>query len=269
MNLLDLTRRLSDDLDGLRLPAGVAHAYNPLAYMRPSHEAWLRIHCVNGEPLRRKVLVLGMNPGPHGMVQTGVPFGDVVSAREMFYISGADVPSIERPGTTLAGLHPGRPIVGLSYGRREASGERLWGGLSAIWGGMSQLLADAFAMNFCPLAYFAGDAAGRNVTPEELTKRTSNGVPNPTFDLAYARLLDDICHPYLSQVVRAMDVRVILAVGRYAEGKAKIAAANSGRPIADRPKVVYLTHPSPLATKSAGEWEAMARAAMWDAGVLP
>lgn len=286
MDLIKTTRALADDLHALRCPAGVSHVYNPLRYMWPAHERFLSRHYVRereslpnvgrldlyrpaGTAKSRRYLILGMNPGPHGMVQTGLPFGDVVNAAAMLgYKTGDQIPA---PDLASVALHPSRPVIGLSATRREASGERLWGGLASIWGSLDAVLADCFAANYCPLAYFADDASGTNVTPEEFGKRTVNGKPNPRYDTAYAAELDEVCLPYLVRVARAMRVEVILAVGRYAEVKAKIIAALC--PEATRrcpsPKVVYLTHPSPLATRSAGEWATMARHALDAACVLP
>ena len=285
MDLIKTTCALADDLHALRRPAGVSHVYNPLRYMWPAHERFLSRHYVTdrasapdgrldfyepaGTARPRQYLILGMNPGPHGMVQTGLPFGDVVNAAAMLgYRTGDQVLAPVLDGVEL---HPGRPVIGLVATRREASGERLWGGLAAIFGGLDQTLAQCFAANYCPLAYFADDAQGTNVTPEDFGKKTINGKPNPRHDPGYAAELDKICLPYLVRVARAMRVEVILAVGRYAEAKANIIAALC--PEATRrcpsPKVVYLTHPSPLATRSAGEWATMARHALENVGALP
>jgi len=142
MDLIKTTRTLADDLHALRRPAGVSHVYNPLRYMWPAHERFLSRHYMT-EPVRkldiyrdaeakpRRYLILGMNPGPHGMVQTGLPFGDVVNAAAMLgYRTGDQVPAPDLAGLEL---HPSRPVIGLSATRREASGERLWGGLAAIF----------------------------------------------------------------------------------------------------------------------------------------
>ena len=106
----------------------------------------------------------------------------------------------------------------------------------------------------------AGSDCGR---PEEFSKS------GPRRDDAYAAQLDTVCGRYLRRVMRAMGTKVVLAIGRYAEAKAKIAAALVDTDPPQPIKVVYLTHPSPLATRSAAEWAAMARREMTAAGVLP
>ena len=304
MNLIQDTRVFSDALDRLSRPAGVSHVYNPLAYMRRAHEQWLAqfevfvdyqgesVSCATYEKSpdefaratqSRPYLILGMNPGPWGMVQTGVPFGDVANANIILgYRRGDQIPA---PDPDRVVLHPKRPVQGFACTRREASGERLWGGLSKVWAlatkpmpedpteddgcpnddtpveMIRRVLADCFAVNYCPLAYFAADPQGTNVTPDAFRKS------GPYRDLPYANDLDALCSFYITAIMQAFRTRVVLAVGRYAETKAREIAGTM--PGDTRPKVVYLTHPSPLATRSAGEWAAMAQREMSAAGVLP
>ena len=71
------SRRLRRDVDLLHFDEPVACVYNPLDYARRPYEQYLRTY--GATP--KRVLFLGMNPGPFGMAQTGVPFGDVASVR--------------------------------------------------------------------------------------------------------------------------------------------------------------------------------------------
>ena len=269
MNLIQDTRVFSDALDRLSRPAGVSHVYNPLAYMRRAHEQWLDQFVLVTATSPRPYLILGMNPGPWGMVQTGVPFGDVANANTILgYRRGDQIPA---PDPDRVTLHPKRPVQGFACTRREASGERLWSGLCKVWEKsafdanvheIDAVLADCFAVNYCPLAYFADDGKGTNVTPDAFCKS------GPYRDLPYAIELDALCSSYIAAIMQAFRTRVVLAVGRYAETMAKV-IVTSAMPADVRPKVVYLTHPSPLATRSAGEWAAMAQREMSAAGVLP
>ena len=68
---------LSERVDALTFGSPVTHVYNPLAYARVP--AWQFLARAGGA--RGRVLLLGMNPGPYGMVQTGVPFGTVSRVR--------------------------------------------------------------------------------------------------------------------------------------------------------------------------------------------
>ena len=76
--------------------------YNPLVYARVPHEAYLERW---GTKTPREVLMLGMNPGPFGMAQTGVPFGDVAMVRDFVGITGP----------------VGRPLASIRGGRSRAS----------------------------------------------------------------------------------------------------------------------------------------------------
>ena len=75
-------RRLAREVAPLRFAAPVSHVYNPLDYAWRAHAAYLerfaRASC--------RVVFLGMNPGPFGMAQTGVPFGDVTRVRDFLGI---------------------------------------------------------------------------------------------------------------------------------------------------------------------------------------
>ena len=72
--LITAAQELSDQVARLKFAAPVTHVYNPLAYAGKAHEEFLRRYG-NG---RKRVFFLGMNPGPFGMVQTGIPFGEMV-----------------------------------------------------------------------------------------------------------------------------------------------------------------------------------------------
>ncbi len=286
MDLITKTRELSAQLDKLPAPAGISHVYNPLAYMRDAHTKWLSrfvrpvndprdnvlVETTDLQPQARQYLILGMNPGPWGMVQTGIPFGDVPSVTSILgFRDGQTIPAPNLPAGFA--LHPQRPVQGFACKRIESSGDRLWTGLAGIFGyrathaeRLADVTAQCFALNYCPLAYFTGPA-GVNVTPDEIARKTVKRGPNPYYDPAYVAALDAVCMPYLRTIMAAMDTRVVLAIGRYAERKAKIAAAL--QPTECRAKVVYLTHPSPLATHSAEQWASVARETMTAAGVLP
>ena len=95
----------------------VSVVYQPLDYAWAIHQQYLHTYAAS----TKRVLMLGMNPGPYGMVQTGVPFGEIAAVRDWMQLNGnVQVPAIE---------HPKRPIQGLACQRSEVSGRRLWGGL--------------------------------------------------------------------------------------------------------------------------------------------
>ena len=100
-----ITSRLIEAAAALRAAAGrlsfkpaVACVYNPLDYAWAAHETYLRKFANRRKP----IVFLGMNPGPFGMVQTGVPFGEVSAVRDWM--------SIETPIRKPRHEHPKRPI---------------------------------------------------------------------------------------------------------------------------------------------------------------
>src|SRR5262245_39272554 len=113
--LTAISRELCAAVDELRFAAPTAYVYNPLGYARKAHESYLtRYGAGTG-----RILLLGMNPGPFGMAQTGVPFGDVQMVRDFL--------GIEAPVGRPPREHPSRPVLGFACSRSEVSGTRVWG----------------------------------------------------------------------------------------------------------------------------------------------
>lgn len=69
--LIKSARTLIEKMGKLRFSEPTAFVYNPLDYAWGIHEKYLKLA---GQG-KKKVIFLGMNPGPFGMAQTGVPFG--------------------------------------------------------------------------------------------------------------------------------------------------------------------------------------------------
>src|SRR5690606_35633708 len=115
MELIHITRKLRENIEELRFSAPVDYVYNPLIYAEKPHFEYIKKY--GQSP--KEIILLGMNPGPFGMAQTGVPFGDVPSVRDWMGIE-EEVGKPERE-------NPKRPVLGFACPRREASGKRLWG----------------------------------------------------------------------------------------------------------------------------------------------
>merc|ERR1712079_854004 len=70
-----------------------SHIYNPLEYAWKPHESYLRLITIPRHPLNEemncegKIMFLGMNPGCQGMVQSGVPFGDIEIVKKWMKIT--------------------------------------------------------------------------------------------------------------------------------------------------------------------------------------
>ena len=152
VQLLDAARRLRRAVSGLRFSPPVTHVYNPLAYAWAPYEAYLRRFA----DAQKRLMFLGMNPGPFGMTQTGVPFGEVAAVRDWLKLPCR----INRPSRE----HPRRPVQGFACPRSEVSGRRLWGLFAARFGTPAKFFAEHIVMNYCPLAFV--ERSGRNLTPD-------------------------------------------------------------------------------------------------------
>jgi single-strand selective monofunctional uracil DNA glycosylase len=133
------------------------HLYNPLEYARQPAQAYWRL--LGQGP--KKALFLGMNPGPWGMGQTGVPFGDPHLVREWMGIQG----EVLQPRSPLEK----RPVIGLGSPRSEVSGNRLWGLMSRLFPRAEDFFSRFMVWNYCPLIFY--DEKTRNITPDNFHPR--------------------------------------------------------------------------------------------------
>ena len=69
--LLDIEGAMCSQLWGVQFGAPITHIYNPLDYASETHSHYVGCYgnCV------KRVLFVGMNPGPFGMAQNGVGQG--------------------------------------------------------------------------------------------------------------------------------------------------------------------------------------------------
>lgn len=218
-DLLRVTDELVRAVSRLRFE--VAHVYNPLVYARVPHRRYLERYGRG----RREVLLVGMNPGPWGMAQTGVPFGAVSLVRDWLGIEGP----VRKPRR----CHPKRPIEGFACRREEASGARLWGWARERFGTPEAFFARFFVVNYCPLIFY--DEAGRNLTPDKLPA-------------AERRALTTCCDRALRRFAEALEVRFVVGVGAFAEERAR--ECFSGKEIA----IGRILHPSPASPAANRGW---------------
>lgn len=231
--LIEISRRLAGEADALRFSAPVAHVYNPLVYARRPHELYLERWGV----APKEAVLVGMNPGPFGMVQTGVPFGEVNLVRDWLGLEA----QVDRP----AHEHPKRPIEGFACRRSEVSGARLWGWAKARFVTPERFFARFFVWNWCPLGFLA--ESGANVTPDKLK--------NPE-----RKRLEEICDRALAEVVAALRPTVAIGVGHFAESALR-------RAVGDRQAIARIPHPSPASPTANRGWQPQAEAALRAAGV--
>jgi single-strand selective monofunctional uracil DNA glycosylase len=219
--LIRATRALRRDVDSLQFSAPVTHVYDPIAYAARPHNAYLRRYG-NG---RRRVVFLGMNPGPYGMAQTGVPFGEVSTVRDWLGIEGrVDVPSPE---------HPKRPVQGFACTRSEVSGARLWGAIADHFVTPERFFRDHFVANYCPLVFM--EASGRNCTPDKLPVRERE----PLFER---------CDRFLVQLVKILEPEWVVGVGAFATRRAREVLTDADVQIGQ------VLHPSPASPKANRGW---------------
>ncbi|MCO5108161.1 MAG: single-stranded DNA-binding protein [Burkholderiaceae bacterium] len=235
-DLIHAARALSRAVSTLRFGPPVAHVYNPLDYAWAPHEAWLRRY---GEG-RKRVVFVGMNPGPFGMMQTGVPFGEVAAVRDWM---GVQAP-VRRP----ADEHPKRPIEGFDCRRSEVSGKRLWGWAAARFGAASTFFERCFVVNYCPLVFL--EASGRNFTPEKL----------PAAELAP---LQAACDAHLRAAIATLQPDWAIGVGGYAMRRIQ-AALGPDAPV----RIDQILHPSPASPAANRGWAPQVDAQLERLGVF-
>ena len=170
MSVLSATKTLAEAVDALAFSEPVSHVYNPLDYAWAPHakytERYARPSC--------EVLMLGMNPGPWGMAQTGIPFGEVAAARDWL--------GVKAPVGKPSPEHPKRLVTGFDCPRSEVSGRRLWGWARERFETPERFFQRFYVLNYCPLAFL--EASGRNRTPDKLPVAETR----PLFDACDAAL---------------------------------------------------------------------------------
>ena len=214
--IIALSKRLSEELhEAVFSFSGII--YDPLSYAWDNHEAFLHLSCREGQ----RVLFVGMNPGPYGMMQTGVPFGEIDAVRSYLGIRG----SVGKPEHES----PLKPIEGMNVRRHEVSGRKFWQ-MAAGYGSKEEFFAVASVWNYCPLVFIDGS---RNVTLPELCKEDR-------------RTVESICDRYLASAMAALGISRAIALGRYAEKRLKAAGCTD---------VTVFPHPSPRSPSSTAFWD--------------
>lgn len=233
--LVSAARRLSNSVNDLRFKDPVTHVYNPLDYARKPHEAYLSQVGSNVS-----VVFLGMNPGPWGMAQTGVPFGEIAAVRDWMKIQEpVGKPPIE---------HEKRPIEGFACERSEVSGRRLWGLFQDRFGQPESFFRDHFVLNYCPLVFM--EESARNRTPDKLSADERES-------------LSAVCDAHLLDVIGTLDPDHLVGVGVYAEACLKrVVQINDSRA-----KVTRILHPSPASPSANKDWSGKVTKQLEKAGV--
>lgn len=221
LNLTSITNRLIKDLEPLVFQPPVTHVYNPLVYARRPYDRYLKTY--GRAPV--EIVLVGMNPGPWGMAQTGIPFGEVSAVREWM--------KIDAPVGKPAREHPKRPVEGLACARSEVSGRRLWGWAQETFGAAETFFTRLFVINYCPLLFF--EAGGRNRTPDKLP-------------VAERTPLLSACDRALHDTLAYLRPGFAVGIGVFAARRIKAAAGDLDFTIGQ------ITHPSPANPRANRGW---------------
>ena len=222
------------DLRLLTFGPPVTHVYNPLEYARRSYEQYLKRYA----DTQKEIIFIGMNPGPWGMAQTGVPFGEINAVKEWL--------KIEAPVTAPSKVHPKRPIRGFDCSRREVSGRRLWGWAQKTFKTPENFFSRFFVANYCPLMFI--ETNGRNRTPDKLP-------------IAERKPLLDACDRSLIMLVHRLKPKFVIGIGNFAEKQAQKALVSVDVTVG------RITHPSPANPKANRNWEHLIEKELKDSGI--
>ncbi len=234
MDLSSISDRLASTVDRLKFSQPITHVYNPLVYARRSHHEYLNRYGQGS----REIILVGMNPGPWGMAQTGVPFGDIRMVRDWM--------GIEAPVAHPPQEHPKRPIQGFECTKSEVSGTRLWGWAKERYATPARFFARYFVHNYCPLCFM--EESGKNFTPDKLPKTLSKS-------------LFAACNEALRALVELQQPKFVVGVGAFAEGR--LCEALAGLPCT----IGRIPHPSPASPLANRGWAQAAEEALKATGV--
>jgi|SRR5690554_6140855 len=233
--LLERTKKFSNEVEQLSFSFG-GFIYNPLNYGWANHSEYL-LNYVNHKP---KAFFLGMNPGPFGMAQTAVPFGEVDFVTNWMKLTN----QINKPPKE----HPNRPVLGLETTRSEVSGKRLWSFFSHRYPIASNFFSLYCVMNYCPLVFVDGGKTGKNIIPEKLPKEERIE-------------LEVVCDNYLDDMLSLIEPENLVGIGRYAEKK----LAEATNRLELKTSVTTILHLSPSNPLANRDWEGIVTKQLEDA----
>lgn len=234
--LIQSSRRLAEALHDIRFSPPVSHVYDPLEYARAPHEAYLTRYGAG----KKRVMFLGMNPGPFGMAQTGVPFGEIAAVRDWM--------GIEEPVGRPEHEHPKRPVQGFACPKSEVSGRRLWGLFAERYPVAADFFKDHYVANYCPLVWMS--ATGANLTPDKISSAEMAPV-------------EAACLDHLAETIELLKPSYLIGVGAFAEERLRRAAAKTGGSF----QIGRVLHPSPASPAANRGWSEAATKQLLAQGV--
>ncbi len=232
--LKSLTEEFTREIEKVRdLIKDDIYIYNPLLYASKMAYAYIEEYAVSPT----KYLFLGMNPGPFGMAQTGIPFGEVNAVKSYLKLNEP----IESPKKE----HPNRKVEGLDIKRSEVSGLRFWTLMQTHFKEAKEMRGEIYVANYCPLLFLSPVKTARNITPDKLSKETRE-------------VLYKVCDQYLFDTIDLLNCEKLIGIGKFAEKKLK------------NDKIPYysILHPSPASPLANRGWQEQAEKQLKEIGVL-
>jgi len=234
--LIQVGRELADELRPLQFSDPVTHTYLTVDYARAGYEAYLEKFANT----KKRTLMLGMNPGPYGMAQTGVPFGEIATVRDWMELS----PEIGQPDNE----HPKRKISGMDCEKSEVSGRRLWGLFAERFPNAKDFFKNHLVINFCPLIWMKD--TGANLTPDKIRAVEMSPV-------------DAACQKHLRRLIEILEPQYLIGVGAYAENQMRTAQEYLG----GTATIGKILHPSPASPAANRGWAEVAERQLKEIGV--
>ncbi|XP_063952306.1 single-strand selective monofunctional uracil DNA glycosylase-like [Lytechinus pictus] len=235
---ISLMEEMVEELDKLKFGDPVSYIYNPVVYAKETHDCFIRKYGNS----TKSVLFLGMNPGPFGMAQNGVPFGETNYVKDWMKITG----NVGKPPKE----HPKRIIVGLDCNRSEVSGQRFWKLWQDLCGSPENFFKECFVYNHCPLVFMT--STSKNVTP-------------PSMKVEMRNPLIEVCDDFLCRLIKLLEVKVVVGIGKFAEDRTKKALDKGG---VEGVRVVSMMHPSPINPAANKGWQAIAEKTLKDLDLM-
>ena len=232
--LKSLTEEFTREIEKVRdLIKDDIYIYNPLLYASKMAYAYIEEYAVSPT----KYLFLGMNPGPFGMAQTGIPFGEVNAVKSYLKLNEP----IESPKKE----HPNRKVEGLNIKRSEVSGQRFWALMQKHFKEAKEMRGEVYVANYCPLLFLSPVKTARNITPDKLSKETRE-------------VLYEVCDQYLLDTIDLLNCEKLIGIGKFAQKKLK------------NDKIPYysILHPSPASPLANRGWQEQAEKQLKEIGVL-
>ncbi|PBC29090.1 Single-strand selective monofunctional uracil DNA glycosylase [Apis cerana cerana] len=235
--VLSVERDLVIELGKITFHSPIEYVYSPLEYAFNIHTMYVQKYCNT----IKKILFLGMNPGPWGMSQTGVPFGEISMVRDWLKICGPVGKPVKE--------QPKRKVTGFQCNRSEISGKRLWSLFQKLCGSPEKFFQQAYIHNYCPIALMKKN--GCNITPAEIKAGSE------------IQILHSSCDKALLDIIKIIKAEIIIGIGGYAEKRAQFVIQSSKLPV----KVLCLPHPSPRAVNNKN-WSEKATKKLSEFGLL-